>query len=347
MSKPFILGFLVALICILPLHAQIAAKSLADLNADTSRPAPAGQAPDDATRKIAELVHFGKYAEAQQLTAGLLVAYPDDQRLIKAKALIEKLLLSAGPAIAAPRSSPPTNNVPVAQVATDTIAGQFTGMDKVDYNALIDLGRHAQQTTDLEQQKAFLKQFMDQSAVFLQKHPGEMLLWQLRVASALSLDDPMAGYEAGQKLLAMGGADSNDPTLQRLLVQVKNKGWLDKKGIEDRQRQVKYAPVLGTWKGSFWAMAFSGKIVKVNDVTYEFSKLDSAIQCVISGAGDQSGALFRGTIIDSGEIRWEILFFKEGWQPVTSWEFGDDKTTMKAVYVNRKNKSFEWSFTKN
>jgi hypothetical protein len=199
----------------------------------------------------------------------------------------------------------------------------------------------------LEQQKAFLKQFMDQSAVFLQKHPGEMLLWQLRVASALSLDDPMAGYEAGQKLLAMGGADSNDPTLQRLLVQLKNKGWLDKKGIEDKQRQAKYAPVLGTWRGSFWAMAFSGKIVKVNDVTYEFSKSDSAIKCVISGAGDQRGAFFRGTIINSGEIRWEILFFREGWQPVTSWEFGDDKMTMKAVYVDRKNKSFEWSFRKN
>jgi hypothetical protein len=34
----------------------------------------------------------------------------------------------------------------------------------------------------------------------------------------------MEGYEAGQKLLAAGSVGNSDPTLQRLLVQLKNKG---------------------------------------------------------------------------------------------------------------------------
>jgi hypothetical protein len=45
----------------------------------------------------------------------------------------------------------------------------------------------------------------------------------------------MEGYEAGQKLLAMGAADSNDPSLQQLLAQLKNKGWLDKLAAEEAE----------------------------------------------------------------------------------------------------------------
>jgi hypothetical protein len=66
-----------------------------------------------------------------------------------------------------------------------------------------------------------------------------MVLWQLRVVSAISLNDPMAGYDAGQKLLAAGAADSNDPNLQRLLGQIKNKGWLDKQ-IADKAEKLNH-----------------------------------------------------------------------------------------------------------
>lgn len=142
------------------------------------------------TKKITDLVHAGKYAEAQQLTNGLLIAYPDDQRLIKAKALIEKLLAPSD----SPSVAPSTHAS--AQPATTANADQLTGMDKVDYNALIELARQAQQYTNLEQQNALLQQFMDQSSVFLQKHPDQMLLWQLRGATAIGLKEPMEGYEA-------------------------------------------------------------------------------------------------------------------------------------------------------
>jgi len=61
----------------------------------------------------------------------------------------------------------------------------------------------------------------------LQKHPDQMLLWQLRAASAISLQAPLAGYDAAQKLLAAGAANSDDPNLLQLLAKLKLLGWLD------------------------------------------------------------------------------------------------------------------------
>jgi hypothetical protein len=223
LSKSFILGLFLVLTLLSTLNAQTAP---VETGAAAAIPAPAGQAPDDATKKIAELVHAGKFAEAQRLTTGLLAAYPDDQRLIKAKALLEKSLAAAS-ARATVGSNPPTTDPASIPPATNTAANQITGMDKIDYSALVVLARQAQQTDDLSQQKKLLHQFMDQSRVFLEKHPDQMLLWQLRAASAIGLDDAMAGYEAGQELLALGGADSDDPNLSQLLGQLKNNRWLD------------------------------------------------------------------------------------------------------------------------
>src|ERR1035437_11057856 len=127
MSMPFVLGFLLALICLPPLHAQMASNAPNDARSTTAGQTPTGQAPDDMTKKITDLVHAGKYTEAQKLTEGLLIAYPDDQRLIKAKALIDKLLAPGGSASAAPASHQPTQPVPNATTE------QLTGLDKVDY----------------------------------------------------------------------------------------------------------------------------------------------------------------------------------------------------------------------
>jgi hypothetical protein len=229
-------GLLLVVIVSAPFYAQTGTTPPSDAKATST--APSGQAPDEATKKITDLVHAGKYAEAQQLTNGLLIAYPDDQRLIKAKALIDKLLAPTGSTVATTTTSQPGANASAAQL---------TGMDKVDYNALIELARQAQQTTDLDEQKKLLQQFMDQSASFLQKHPDLTLLWQFRVVSAISLNEPLLGYEAGQKLLAMG----DDPALQNLLAQLRNKGWLDKQEVE---KQSKLAWILGPW---WWTPSFT------------------------------------------------------------------------------------------
>jgi hypothetical protein len=94
LSKLFIFGFVLALIALPCLHAQTAASAPADTKPTAANPAPAGQAPDDVMKKLSELVRAGKYMEAQQLTAALLLAFPDDQRLIKAKPLLDKALVT-------------------------------------------------------------------------------------------------------------------------------------------------------------------------------------------------------------------------------------------------------------
>jgi hypothetical protein len=229
-TKIFICGLFFVLGGLAFLRAQTAP---GDSNAAPSTPG-AVQAPDAITKKITDLVNAGQYTEAQQLATGLLVAYPNDQRLIKARSLLEKLVAPGSSTGAAPPSDHPGSNIPAAQLA----APQLTGMDKVEYNSLIELGREAQQTNDLEEQKKLLQQFMDKSSPFLEKYPDEMLLWQLRAAGAITLDDALAGYEAGQKLLAAGGGDNDDANLGRLLAQLNLKGWMDKQFLEKRRAEL-------------------------------------------------------------------------------------------------------------
>lgn len=334
------LSLFLALTSRLPLRAQTATNAPADSNAQAANPTPTGQAPDELTRKIAELVHASKYTEAQQLTTGLLLAYPDDQRLIKAKALLETLLAPVAPGSATLGSSQPANNGASAQLAASRNAVQLTGMDKVEYNSLIELARQAQQTTDIGQQKAALKQFMDRSSAFLQKYPDQMLLWQLRAASALSLDDLMAGYEAGQKLLAAGAADSNDPNLEQLLSRLNLKGWLDKQKVEDYK---KYGGLLGTWSVSWSVNDMDGGTGKTL-----FSKSDSGNIEVgwLNEDGTKVVKLFmRGTVLNSGGISWEINFpatdangsplYPSGWQPLILPEIDNNKKTMKVLIPNQ------------
>jgi len=232
LTKIFICGLVLVLGGLAFLRAQTAP---GDSNAAPSTPG-AAQAPDVMTKKITDLVNAGQYTEAQQLTTGLLVAYPDDQRLIKTKSLLKKLLASTTSTVATPATDHPipASNIPAAQLAAE----QLTGMDKVEYNSLIELGREAQQTTDSEEQKKLLQQFMEKSSPFLQKYPDEMLLWQLRAAGAITLDDALAGYEAGQKLLAAGGGDNDNANLGRLLAQLNLKGWMDKRFLEKRRAEI-------------------------------------------------------------------------------------------------------------
>jgi hypothetical protein len=173
------------------------------------------------------LVNAGKYAEAQQLTTGLLVAYPDDQRLIKTKALLEKMVAAPAAPIATPAN----------QQWAASASPALTGEDKLDYSALIELARQSQQTTDPDDQPRLLKQFMEQSAEFLKRHPEQMLLWQLRAAAAIGMSQPMDGFEAGQKLLAAGAMDSNDSGLQQLLAKLKLMGWMDSEKVRGLQLQ--------------------------------------------------------------------------------------------------------------
>jgi hypothetical protein len=290
--------------------------------------APSGQAPEEMTHKISELVHAGKYSEAQQLTNGLLIVYPDDQRLIKAKALIDKLLSSGNSTNTAPTASQ------TPQPTASANAEHLTGMDKVDYNALIVLARQAQQTTDLDEQRGLLKQFMEQSHSFMQKNSDQMLLWQLRAASAISLNDPLDGYEAGQKLLAAGAADSTDSVLQQLLGQLKNKGWFEKQEAEKQaEKQMEYLTILGIWKGHLSRADHKGHEIAHFDWTIEFSKVHAGIEgYVTTGNGKKEDKpTLRGAVLDSGEISWERRWGSD-WIPVQI-EMDNDHRTMKFAFI--------------
>jgi hypothetical protein len=327
LTKPLILGFILALIYLPPLHAQTEGGTSGD-----TRPSPAsrttpGQAPDEVMKKLSNLVHAGNYVEAQQLTVGLLLAYPDDQRLIKAKALLDKSLATAGTASVTPDGNLPVDNVASAPPAASTRGEPLAGLDKVDFNALIELARQAQQSTDLSQQTKLLRQFLDQSSSFLQKHPDNLLLWQLRAASAMSLDDLMSGYEAGQKLLALGAADSTDPNLQHMLAQLRNKSWLGEEGARRIKKQEeetqKYASILGRWSAS--SSLYDGNFLFVHWTespvgTVEFSLMDSVVSGYVSGANgvkDENPSLTI-TLLDKGKLRCE---FKQ--QPVRACGFSN------------------------
>jgi heme-degrading monooxygenase HmoA len=281
-------------------------------------PAAASQAPDEATRKISELVHAGKYAEAQQLTIGLMVAYPDDQRLIKAKGMLEKILAGGGPVNAPAHSQASPSGSASDPSLANSNEEQLTGMEKVDYNALIELARQAQQNTDLDQQKASLERFMDQSGPFLQKHPNQMLLWQLRAASALSLDDMYAGSDAAQKLLAAGAADSNNPNLEHLISQLKLKGWLDQEKMAEAKRNtadslvnslgMKFARVPGTTVVfSIWDTRVQDFQAFVNDTHYD------ATRDMSSGVTGHQGATFLASYVQAHYQRLGNSWQNPGW----------------------------------
>jgi len=88
----------------------------ADTNATAAKPTPTASGTGRCNEKLSDLVHAGKYAEAQQLTAGLLLAYPEDQRLIKAKVLWTNRSRSSK----------------TADPAASASATQLAGMEKVD-----------------------------------------------------------------------------------------------------------------------------------------------------------------------------------------------------------------------
>ncbi|HZQ23337.1 MAG TPA: SUMF1/EgtB/PvdO family nonheme iron enzyme [Terriglobales bacterium] len=308
LTKLLIVGLFLVLGCVASLCAQTTST---DSNAAPS-PQTAGQASDDVTKKITDLVNAGKYAEAQALTTGLLVAYPNDQRLIKTQALLKQLLTPVA-------AVPSTREVsPSAQPATDADTGQLTGMDKVDYNALVEEARQAQQTDDPEQQKSSLQRFLSDSSLFLQKHPDQMLLWQIRAAAAISLDDMYAGSEAGQKLLAAGAADSNNPSLEHLISQLKLKGWLDQEKMAEAKRNtadslvnslgMKFTHVPGTTVVfSVWDTRVQDFQAFVNDTHYD------ATRDMSSGISGHQGATLLASYVQAHYERLGNSWQNPGW----------------------------------
>jgi hypothetical protein len=347
------------------LHAQTAAEAPEH---ETKTMQPGSRAPDEVIRQLSALVHAGKYAEAQQLIPGLLIAYPDDDRLIKAQALLATSAapapVSRGAGIAGTGSQSGAADIQsnlLASRQSDASSGspsQFGGMDKVEYAALIELARQAQQTSDPVQQQKVLLTFMERSDRFLQKYPDQMLLWEFRLVASISLNAPLAGHEAGQKLLTAGAANGNDSNLLQLLAQLKNKGWLDKGEAEKHE---KFDWLVGSWAVS-WNINWHGRgvwptnhdaIVSSGTLNNEDMVLDLADSLIISHwSSDANATTMEGKLSSSGEVGWYRFYgpatwgsfhsvvwglkagdsyYPSGWVPVISCAVSADKRTITLV----------------
>ena len=347
-----------ALPCAAAGRAQTAPNAAAQAPNPAASQAPAqaaDQAPDEMIKKLSELVHAGRYDEARQSVAGLLILYPDDQRLVKAKALLDKSPAANAAASAQPAAA--SDSGAGAAPASSDPAAQLKGMDRVDYDALLETARQAQQTTDLKQQKTLLQQFTNQSGPFLEKHPEQTLLWQLRAAAALALNDPDEGYEAGQKLLAAGAAETQDANLLRLMAQLKNKNWLDAEGVAAAKAQIendkKYGWLIGTWDADhtwFQKAAFDyGK--RENHLKIEFVRSGDAVvgYVIRHDTGQNAKVPFLRYVPpaygrpdvpcwsfnDDTPVKWQ--------QPVESFSMGNDGNTFQ---VNMKYLHWTFAFTK-
>ena len=69
-------AWLVCLSLALPLTGLAQTDAPPDPNVKATDAPSSGQVPDAVMKKLCELVHEGRYAEAQQLTAGMLLAFP-------------------------------------------------------------------------------------------------------------------------------------------------------------------------------------------------------------------------------------------------------------------------------
>ncbi|MGZ5799416.1 MAG: hypothetical protein ACXWJK_14320 [Burkholderiaceae bacterium] len=346
--KHFHLILLLSIIFPPVLYAQMATNApVVKANTAAAKTAQAGQAPDEVVKKLSNLVHAAKYDEAQQLIRGLLIAYPNDQRLIQAESLVDKLVASAKQGDSASGGSQPTNSI--AQPAVSATPGQLTGMDKVEFNSLIEMAKEAEQNPNLEQQKASLIQFMNESRTFLLKYPDQVILWKFRALISLSLDQPDAGYEAGQKLLDAGAADSNDPTLQQLISQLKIKGWLNKEGVEKAKQKIeedkKYSWLIGTWTGtqSWFSKAAFDYGQKQNIIKDEFIKSapGHGVMGFAFNANDvrNNTPSFNYTVLNLEEMslstNWKVNLHAPDpdWQPITSFALSSDKRTITIVWM--------------
>jgi hypothetical protein len=201
---------------------------------------------------------------------------------------------------------------------------------------------------DLEEQTKLLSQFMDQSRSFLERRPEQILLWQLRAQIAASEDDVWAGYEAGQRLLAAGAADSNDSALQNLMGELKNKGWFEREAAVAAKKQEELTKNYGWMRGK-WSESFSipytyrapdgfmssmkthtNPGVHVYREEFDFSKSLPVIEAyILDDSGKTKWVPTKFTLDGSGALRCELYIDQEhAYKQATSCQIDENRKTI-------------------
>jgi TPR repeat protein len=93
--------------------------------------------------------------------------------------------------------------------------------------ALMLIVEDADKAKTPEDRKKLLSEFMDKSDDFLTLNEKATNIWLTRAAVAVELDAPADGWKAGRKLIELGGENSGEPKLAKLLATLERKGWLE------------------------------------------------------------------------------------------------------------------------
>lgn len=191
------------------------------------------QVADTDWKQIESFVQQNKSGEAVAKIDELLETNPNDQKLKETR---EKLAATSSPKAA------------VAPLSED---------DRLEFDTLLDIAREAQASSTPEEQTKLLSEFLVKSKAFVAAHPEQTRIWLLRAVSALALDRPQDGWEAGQHLISAGMKNTDDPQTRQILAKLNRKGWLitDRKGIEEAQaaldRKSQSDLLAGLWKGTW------------------------------------------------------------------------------------------------
>ncbi len=334
-------------ICLVAVLLSVPA-AISAQEAHIAGPAPAAaaqadMAPESITSKLTELVRAGRYTDARRLAIGLQAAYPADERVAKAKQMIDQLISASPSSGATPTPAAPRND-----------ADSLTGMEKVDYNALADLAKRAKNSEDKAARQKLSNQLLNDSDALVKKHPDMASLWQLRAEAALGANAPLAGYEAGQRLIGAGAADRGDAAVLTVLAQLKNKGWLDRVEAE-RQDKIatrefainnKYGWILGYWDHS--SIYHPQNIVKAMVVRSESGQYE--IYFINPKNPGFKRLFFRGTPTDSGDLHWEADFYNpdgrkdlpSGWNTVLLTQVSPDKTQI--TFMEDTSRKHPWGY---
>jgi TPR repeat protein len=98
-----------------------------------------------------------------------------------------------------------------------------------NYEAIMLIVEHADKAKDPNERTRMLRQFMRESAEFLESASAHTNVWVIRAASALELDYPGAGWLAGKRLKELGLENSDQAINRKLFAALEQKGWLGNK----------------------------------------------------------------------------------------------------------------------
>jgi len=104
----------------------------------------------------------------------------------------------------------------------------ITAAEMAKYDHCVTLAAQASKSTVPDERGVLYVNFLNESGAFLKDHPDATHLWVMRGATALALNKPDVGWEAGHNLLAMPAKEREEPHIQKLLTILGSKGWLGK-----------------------------------------------------------------------------------------------------------------------